>query len=361
MIYAYIGGFESLTDFEHQKSTIREFAAGHQMDIEEWWVEIIDFRGVRSRKLQELSRVMSAGDLLIVEGISRLGHSLQAVLSVLRLLMAGGITLRTVSEDLVFDDPALADAYSLALQVDHHLLREIRHFLPRKRPKRRRNCRSVLDGREGIIRSLLKRNLSYATMAKILDVSPSAVRHFVRTRQRQIGLHYLHMEKTIRAFFREQGLKIEIEPSGSSGPDLAFKGSNVVGEIKHRDEIKRDLRGYYQQWNSGLTFGGKTCEYRLTDELPPGASDLDRSVQGWLAVIYGQLRFYCRRAGCATGWLVLEDVEPDDHHLVAAIHYLQTHGKSIQPSTQHLKDVLFVQLSFPELQSESEPTRNPST
>jgi putative DNA-invertase from lambdoid prophage Rac len=355
MIYAYIGGFESLSDFEHQKAVIREFAEDHQMDIDEWWVEIIDFRGVKGRKLNELSRVMSAGDLLLVEGVSRLGHSLQAVLSLLRLLMARDITLQTVSEELVFSDPALAEAYALALQVDRHLLRELRHLLPRKRPKRRRNCRSVLDGREAVVRALLKRDLPRTAIAKILDVSPATVSYYIRTRQKQIGLHYLHIEKTIRAFFREQGLKIEVEPSGSSGPDLAFRGSNAVGEIKHREEIQRDLRGYFQQWNSDLTFGGKSTDYRLSDELTPDATALGREVQGWLAVIYGQLRFYCRRAECNTGWLVLEDVEADDRDLVVALQFLEAHGRITVPSVDRLQNVLFVRLSFPELQPHPQP------
>jgi DNA invertase Pin-like site-specific DNA recombinase len=41
---------------------------------------------------------------------------------------------------------------------------------------------SKLDGKEGEIRKLLEKEVSTRSLAKIMDVSPTNLRHFIRTR-----------------------------------------------------------------------------------------------------------------------------------------------------------------------------------
>jgi hypothetical protein len=42
---------------------------------------------------------------------------------------------------------------------------------------------SKLDGKEGEIRKLLEKEVSKRSLAKIMDVSPTNLRHFIRTRK----------------------------------------------------------------------------------------------------------------------------------------------------------------------------------
>jgi hypothetical protein len=131
------------------------------------------------------------------------------------------------------------------------------------------------------------------------------------------------MEMAITSFFQKKGITVEIEPHGSRGPDIEGKnGVRLVGEIKHKREIERDLKGYWSQWNSRSSFGGKTAEYKLRSEFPQDVKDLGRDVKGWLATIFGQLRNYTKKANLNDGWLVVESIHEFDHDIMDAINYL---------------------------------------
>lgn len=54
------------------------------------------------------------------------------------------------------------------------------------RPKGARG-KSKLDGKEDDIRTFLEKGISKASIARILEVSPTILQHFVRTRKLQAG------------------------------------------------------------------------------------------------------------------------------------------------------------------------------
>jgi hypothetical protein len=107
----------------------------------------------------------------------------------------------------------------------------------------------------------------------------------------------------------------------------------MVGEIKHAGELKRDLpKKFWNDWNSGQQFGGKTSAYNLADEFDRAVTEMPGQVRGWLAVIYGQLRYYARKHGITSGWLVFEEYKRYGESLKKALAYLQENEK-IQSST----------------------------
>ncbi len=139
---------------------------------------------------------------------------------------------------------------------------------------------------------------------------------------------YEHLRPAIEEFFRKQGQIVRIEPRGSRGPDLEGEDPRqLVAEIKAASETQRDLPGYWSQWNSAQQFGGKSRDYRLRDDLPPEAEDLSVKVQGWLAVVFGQLRHYVRTAGASAGWLVVERYDLHRQPLEDALEFLVSAGR----------------------------------
>ena len=121
--------------------------------------------------------------------------------------------------------------------------------------------------------------------------------------------HYEHLADTIREFYAEMGIVITLEPQGSRGPDLTGSGSQqIVGEIKHGLEIKRDVpTKFWNDWNSSTqSFGGKTTSYKLAEDLPDEVKALPGETRGWIAVIFGQMRYQARTAGMNGAWLVVE-------------------------------------------------------
>ncbi len=158
--------------------------------------------------------------------------------------------------------------------------------------------------------------------------------------------HYINLETIVRDFFKERDISVIIEPRGSRGPDIECLNPAMVGEIKAQSEVLRDLRGYWGQWNSNERFGGKTREYKLRSEFPDDVEALDRAAKGWIAVIYGQLRNYCRVAGLPTGWLVVEGVSESSEAVKQAVDYLVANGKVALESWAEMEGIGFLEIRF---------------
>ena len=162
------------------------------------------------------------------------------------------------------------------------------------------------------------------------------------------NVHYKHLEKTINEFFAKKGMKVVIEPHGSYGADLeGTDGTQMVGEIKNVGELARDLPStYWKDWNSTQRFGGKTPEYRLAEHVPADAANLDGKVQGWIAVVFGQLNHYRKKNSMPSGWLVFEDYGVYHASLKEALSYLKKNKKIQGLSTEEFKDVSFSEITL---------------
>jgi hypothetical protein len=146
--------------------------------------------------------------------------------------------------------------------------------------------------------------------------------------------HYQHMEPAILEYFKRRGITIAIEQHGSKDADIeGVDGTKITGEIKHAGELKRDLPNkFWKDWNSAQRFGGKIPDYNLASEFDLTVAELPGEVLGWLAVVYGQLRYYTRKHDLTHGWLVFEEYEIYADSLRQALSYLRANEK-IQGST----------------------------
>lgn len=146
--------------------------------------------------------------------------------------------------------------------------------------------------------------------------------------------HYGHLEGKIKKFYLNEGLKIEIEPHGSRGPDIIGKDSEgkvFIGEIKNEKEIDRDLKGYWSQWNSDTSFGGKTKEYKLKSNYTDKGEGLNSSQnKGWASVIDGQLRGYCCKYNRDKGDLVVENYNKYSKNLHETLNYLEEQSRIVK-------------------------------
>lgn len=167
-------------------------------------------------------------------------------------------------------------------------------------------------------------------------------------------MKYQNLKPTIEKYFSECLHESCTEPlhglafspySEKHGPDIMRL--TLVAEIKDEEELERDLSSHYwSSWNSPTqSFGGKKKGYKLQDDLPspiPG----DGNVRGWIATVFGQLRYYSLSANIADGWLIIENY---DHHkttLLEALHFL-TNGERIKGYTLDQRDGIgFVRIFF---------------
>lgn len=140
--------------------------------------------------------------------------------------------------------------------------------------------------------------------------------------------HYEHIEAVIVEFFKGLGIDVEIEPSGSRGPDVRGINVPLIGEIKHVLEQERDLKSFYwSSWNSQKQkFGGKTLAYQIRSSLPGEVDNLSDIAKGWVAVLWGQLRYMVRHAGLSEGWVIYEDHQKYEVNILEAVTFLSAVG-----------------------------------
>lgn len=159
--------------------------------------------------------------------------------------------------------------------------------------------------------------------------------------------HYNHLEKAIVSFFKERGIDVEIEPSGSRGPDVRGINFPLVAEIKHDLELSRDLHSkYWSDWNSVQEFGGKTSDYRLVKHLPHGVDRLSGDTRGWLAVIWGQLRYMVKSARLTEGWIICENYPFFELSLFEALGFLITNLLVYIGEIEHRGNIGFYQIRY---------------
>ena len=145
--------------------------------------------------------------------------------------------------------------------------------------------------------------------------------------------HYANLEEPIKRYFAKIGKRVDIEPSGSRGPDIKSADGTVVGEIKHATELARDLPSkFWRDWNNpNARFGGKNAGETLVEMERLGCSveRISAEARGFVATILGQLKHgYVLKAGLDNGWLVVEDVARWRSSLEEALSYIGTshHG-----------------------------------
>ena len=152
---------------------------------------------VRARRLEELLETLQPGDRLLVGELSRLGRSLGQVIHIVDTLVQRQIHFIAIKEGIEFDGQqdlrtkVMIALFGLFAEVERDLISErTKEDLAAAKAKGTRLGRpkgalgpSKLDGKELDIRGLLGKGVSKASIAKILDVSRSALYHFIETRQ----------------------------------------------------------------------------------------------------------------------------------------------------------------------------------
>ncbi len=136
---------------------------------------------------------LEAGDRLVVSELSRLGQVIQLVDE----LMRRKVRFVAIKEDIRFEGrqdlqtKVMIALFGLSAEVERDLISErTKEGLASARAQGRLLGRpkgvlgkSKLDSKEDEIRMLLGKEVSKASIAKIVGVSPTALRHFIRTRK----------------------------------------------------------------------------------------------------------------------------------------------------------------------------------
>ena len=185
-------------ELNNQRLAILDYAHKHRVQIDEFLeVQVSSRKSLKERGIEGLFAGMSSGDLMLVSELSRLGRSVGQVIQIVDELVKSQIRFIAIKENIHLDgkqdiqSKVMVTMFSLFAEIERDLISErTREGLIAARAKGRVLGRpkgshgsSRLDGKETEIQMLLGKKVSKTTIAKILDVSRSALLYFISSRQ----------------------------------------------------------------------------------------------------------------------------------------------------------------------------------
>src|SRR3954453_3062294 len=185
-------------DLANQKLTVLDYAWQKGFAIDRFVeVQASSRKGPDQRRIEELLDSLTVGDRLVVSELSRLGRSLGQVIQLVDELVKRKVRFTAIKEGIRFEakqdlqTKVMIALFGLFADDERDLISErTKEGLVAARARGRLLGRpkgslgtSKLDGKEGEIRKLLEKEGSKRSLAKIMDVSPTNLRHFIRTRK----------------------------------------------------------------------------------------------------------------------------------------------------------------------------------
>src|SRR5262245_40459094 len=194
---AYLRVSTGSQDLANQKLAVLDYARQKRFAIDHLVeAQASSRQGSDRRRVEELLGSLAAGDRVVVSELSRLGRSLGQVIQLVDELVKRKVRFTAIKEGIRFEGKqdlqtkVMIALFGLFAEVERDLISErTKEGLAAVRAQGRLLGRpkgslgtSKLDGQEGEIRMLLEKEVSKASIAKILGVSPTNLRHFIRTR-----------------------------------------------------------------------------------------------------------------------------------------------------------------------------------
>ena len=186
-------------ELNNQRLAILDYAHKHRLQIDEFLeVRVSSRKTLKERGIEGLFAGMNTGDLMVVSELSRLGRSVGQVIQSVDDLIKNKIRFIAIKENIHLDgvtqdikSKMMITMFSLFAEIERDLISQrTREGLIAAQAKGRILGRpkgsfgsSKLDEKEAEIQMLLGKKVSKSSIAKIMDVSRSALLHFINSRK----------------------------------------------------------------------------------------------------------------------------------------------------------------------------------
>ena len=195
---AYLRISTGSQDLGNQKLAVLDYARQKHFTIDRFVeAQVSSRKDPDQRRIKELLGMLAEGDRLIISELSRLGRSLGQVIQIVDELVKRKICFTAIKEAIRFEGKqdmqtkVMIALFGLFAEVERDLISErTKEGLAAARARGQLLGRpkgslgtSKLDGKEEEIRMLLEKEVSKASVAKIVGVSRTALHHFIRTRK----------------------------------------------------------------------------------------------------------------------------------------------------------------------------------
>lgn len=185
-------------DIENQRHEILEWAHDRKLLIDEWITVELSSRKSESDRQIDKVRMLEKGDLLVVAELSRLGRSTGQVINLVNELVARGIGLETLKQNISIkpgngemdqQTKIMVTVFSLMAELERDLIaqRTKQALAARKASGQRLGkpkgiSTSKIDPHREKIEELVRYKVSTAAIARMIGMSTTAVRHFIKSR-----------------------------------------------------------------------------------------------------------------------------------------------------------------------------------
>jgi DNA invertase Pin-like site-specific DNA recombinase len=196
-IVAYLRVSTNKQDLDNQRLAILDYAQKQGMKINRFLEsQASSGKSTKDRKIDQLLQELEVRDTLIVSELSRLGRSLGQIIQIVDGLIKKRIKFIAVKENISFDGKqdiqtkVMIAMFGLFAEIERDLISQrTKEALAAAKAKGRILGRpkgslgkSKLDGREEEIKLLLSKTVSKSSIAKIMDISRTALYGFIKSR-----------------------------------------------------------------------------------------------------------------------------------------------------------------------------------
>jgi len=160
-------------------------------------IQVSSRKTLRQRRILELLERLEPEDILLVSELSRLGRSVGQIIQMVDYFIRNRIRLVAIKENIELSGKqdiqtkVMVTMFSLFAEIERDLISErTKEGIAAARAKGKVIGRpkgvlgkSKLDEKSEEIRELLKKEVGMTSIAKIMGVSRTALRHFIKTRK----------------------------------------------------------------------------------------------------------------------------------------------------------------------------------
>lgn len=202
-VLAYLRISTGKQELDNQKLAILNYANTHNIKINEFIeVQISTKKSYKDRRIDQVLEKLKKGDTLIISELSRLGRSIGQVIQIVDELINKKIKLIAIKENIILSGKknihtkVMITMIALFAEIERDLIsertKEALAIAKAKgkilgRPKGQLG-KSRLDGKEEEIKILLSKKVTKSSIAKIFDISRTAMCSFIDSRKLESGL-----------------------------------------------------------------------------------------------------------------------------------------------------------------------------
>lgn len=197
-VIGYLRVSTNQQDVANQRYFILEYAHKKGFEVKKFYsYKESSRKSIKDRGIDDLLEELNPKDCLIVSELSRLGRSLGQIIKIIDDLIRWEIEFIAIKENIHIkgkqdkQNKIMIALFGLFAELERDLISErTKEGIAAAKARGKKMGRprtkigkSKLDGKEKEIQLLLSKNVSKASIARIMDVAYTTLHHFIKTRK----------------------------------------------------------------------------------------------------------------------------------------------------------------------------------